>query len=212
MKTSFIVIDDFYDDPYEVREAALASSHQSRGELKRCLVEGLDERISRLMHEPVVASQSTAHGEFRHATLGGDERTRLEAHWDGECYWSGLVYLSLPEHRRGGAGFYRHIELSSVQVPISNGDVNRYRASDCATFTESVVRRDGIDASNRENQMTIPLRFNRCVLFRPWVWHMLESSFGDGPVNGALVQMFVFCFDESKRAKGLRFKGSPSLV
>ena len=46
--------------------------------------------------------------------------------------------------------------------------------------------------------MTIPMRFNRCVLFRPWFWHTSGESFGDRGENARLIQLFFFTLDKSK--------------
>jgi len=46
--------------------------------------------------------------------------------------------------------------------------------------------------------MTVPMRFNRCVLLRPWFWHTAGPSFGDRPENARLIQMFFFTLDKSK--------------
>jgi hypothetical protein len=42
------------------------------------------------------------------------------------------------------------------------------------------------------------MRFNRCVLIRPWFWHTPGKSFGDREENARLVQMFFFTLDKSK--------------
>ncbi len=46
--------------------------------------------------------------------------------------------------------------------------------------------------------MTIPMRFNRCVLFRPWFWHTSGESFGDQGANARLIQLFFSTLDKSK--------------
>jgi hypothetical protein len=47
--------------------------------------------------------------------------------------------------------------------------------------------------------MTLPMRFDRCVLFRPWLRHTSGVDFGDSIENGRLVQLLFF---ESAEAKG----------
>jgi len=37
--------------------------------------------------------------------------------------------------------------------------------------------------------MTVPIRFNRMILFRPWFWHTAGASFGDNIENGRLVHL-----------------------
>ena len=40
--------------------------------------------------------------------------------------------------------------------------------------------------------MTVPMRFNRLVLIRPWLWHTAGASFGSSLEDGRLVQLFFF--------------------
>ena len=119
-------------------------------------------------------------------------------HVDGNCYWSGIVYLSLPEDCRGGTEFYRHKELGTDRAPIYDSEVVQYGARSCARFTQELIERDSNDPSKWEHVMTVPMRFNRCVLFRPWFWHTPGKSFGDRKENARLIQMFFFTLDKSK--------------
>ena len=48
------------------------------------------------------------------------------------------------------------------------------------------------DPSKWEKVMTLPMRFNRLVLFRPWLWHAAASGFGDRNENGRLIQGLFF--------------------
>jgi hypothetical protein len=40
--------------------------------------------------------------------------------------------------------------------------------------------------------MTVPMRFNRLILLRPWLWHTAGMSFGTSNENCRLVQLFFF--------------------
>ncbi len=40
--------------------------------------------------------------------------------------------------------------------------------------------------------MTVPMRFNRLILYRPWLWHSAEPGFGAGPETGRLIQVVSF--------------------
>jgi hypothetical protein len=146
----------------------------------------------------VVGTPGTSHCRFRIATAGSESRARLRMHVDGNSYWSGIVYLSLPEHCRGGTDFYRHRELGTDRAPIYDNEVTRYGAQSCAQFTQQLIERDSNDPSKWEHVMTVPMRFNRCVLFRPWFWHTSGESFGDRGENARLIQLFFFTLDKSK--------------
>jgi len=49
-----------------------------------------------------------------------------------------------------------------------------------------------VDESAWETTMTVPMRFNRLVLLRPWLWHTAGRGFGDSLENGRLVYLMFF--------------------
>ena len=207
MRITYLIIDDFYDDPHMVRNTALhtdyarfVDGHNYPGDNSADAFEmkGLNEMVSGLVREPVMGTPETAHCRFRIATAGAESRARLRMHVDGNCYWSGIIYLSLPEHCRGGTEFYRHKELGSDRAPIYDSEVAQFGAKSCAQFTREITNRDSKDASKWGHLMTILMRFNRCVLFRPWFWHTSGESFGDRGENARLIQLFFFTLDKSK--------------
>ena len=140
----------------------------------------------------------TAHCQFRIAMAGAESRATLRIHVDGANYWSGIVYLTLPEHCRGGTEFYRHKELDSDHAPLYDKEVTKFGYDSCALFTQDLTKKDSNDESKWEHIFTVPMRFNRCILFRPWYWHTPGQSFGDCPENARLVQMFFFTLDKSR--------------
>ncbi len=204
---SYLIIDDFYDDPYAVRNAALhtdytrlpvRTNYPGDNSDNSFEIEGLSEIVSRLVHEPVMATPNSAHCRFRIATAGAESQSKLNVHVDRANHWSGLVYLSLPEHCRGGTDFYQHKELGSDRAPLKDSEVAQFGSQNCALFTMDLVEKDSNDPSNWEHLFTVPMRFNRCVIFRPWFWHSPGNSFGDRRENARLVQMFFFTRDKSK--------------
>jgi hypothetical protein len=185
VRISYLIVDDFYDDPHAVRSAALHTDYARS-------VEGANYPGDNS------AEAFEVEGRFRIATAGAESRARARMHVDGQSYWSGIVYLTLPEHCRGGTEFYRHKELGSDRAPIYDSEVAEFGVQSCARFTQDIIKRDGKDASKWEHVMTIPMRFNRCVLFRPWFWHTSGESFGDRGENARLIQLFFFTLDKSK--------------
>jgi hypothetical protein len=207
VKISYLIIDDFYDDPHVVRDAALHAEYENRidgayypgdNSIGYFELEGLNEVVSNLVHEPVMGTPHTAHCRFRMAKGGAESRATLRIHVDGANYWSGIVYLNLPEQCRGGTEFYRHKKLGSDHAPLYDKDVAQFGYESCATYTQDLTRRDSNDPANWEYVFTVPMRFNRCVLFRPWFWHTPSESFGDSKEDARLIQMFFFTLDKSK--------------
>ncbi len=207
MRISYLIIDDFYDDPHTVRNAALHTDYARSvgganypGDNSADVFEvgGLNELVSNMVREPLMGTPGSGHCRFRIATAGAESRARARMHVDGQSYWSGIVYLSLPEDCRGGTEFYRHKELGTDRAPIYDSEVAHLGDQSCAQFTQRIILRDSNDPSKWEHLMTVPMRFNRCVLFRPWFWHTSGESFGDRGENARLIQLFFFTLDKSK--------------
>lgn len=198
MYKSLIVVDDFYVDPLLIRRKALAEDYPpvtgqrtfpGRNSARPFLPPQFDRAVSTLVGEAVVdcARPRSFHGHFR-ITLAGEE-SRYLVHVDPSfLYWVGVVYLSLPEDCRGGTSFYRHKALASDRTPLTQAELAPQGVADVA----ALLQRDGRDPACWERVMTVPMRFNRLILYRPWLWHSAEPGFGDRPDNARLIQALSF--------------------
>jgi hypothetical protein len=106
--------------------------------------------------------------------------------------WSGILYLSRPEDCRGGTEFYRHIPTGTDEVPRKAEQINALGYAASAEMSHQILEKDGGDRSKWELTMTVPMRFNRLVLLRPWLWHTSGPGFGDSVENGRLVYLMFF--------------------
>jgi len=198
MYRSLIVVDDFYDDVEEVRREALGYSYlepqgmrtfPGRNSQQKLLLDSFDYIASRLTGEALTGPlhPQSSHGRFR-ITLAGEE-SRYLVHVDPtQLSWAGVIYLNRPEHCQGGTMFYRHRALGSDRAPITPEELQ-------AANLESVgalLQRDGNDPESWQHLMTVPMRFNRLILYRPWLWHSAGESFGGGLEDGRLVQLMQF--------------------
>ena len=217
MYKSMIVIDDFYPDPHEMREAALALDYPppvpgqtfpGRNSATRLLIDGMDRIVSRIVNEPMQGNLRNAHGRFR-MTLASDPAGRFNIHIDEDTVWAGIAYLTLPEHCQGGSVFYRHIPTGTDRAPILPGDLAAFGADTPEDAVAKVLDPDSSDPSKWEAIMTVPMRFNRLALFRPWFWHAGTEAFGDEPENGRLIQVLFFTHDE-RAAQQPRRPGPPA--
>lgn len=198
MPTSFIVVDDFLDDPYAMRNAALGLTYPEgegpypgRNSKESINIEGLHNEISRLVGEPLVPmSHNQAHGQCR-ISLASDIRA-ANVHVDAS-HWSGILYLSKPEDCKGGTEFFRHIESNSERTPYSDEEcMQKYGVPSAKQWVADLLDRDTSDESKWEMTMRVPMRFNRLILLRPWLWHTAGESFGDSLENGRLVYLMFF--------------------
>ncbi|GAB3737623.1 hypothetical protein GCM10028794_19740 [Silanimonas algicola] len=197
MPTSLIVVDDFLERPEAFRERALRLTYPAqqgafpgRNSLERIDLPGLSEYVSQLTGERLKPMEPLgSHGKCR-ITLASDVGLG-RVHVD-PGYWSGILYLSLPEHCSGGTDFFRHRRTNTDRRPMTAEEV---AALGYASFDEAhrdIIERDGLEESAWEKTMTVPMRFNRLVLLRPWLWHTAGPGFGDNLANGRLIHVLFF--------------------
>ncbi len=197
MPTSLIIVDDFLDRPDELRNAALRLTYPpqegafpGRNSLQRINLEGLAQQISRLLAEPVVPiSPLESHSKCR-ITLAAD-RGRAKVHID-RSHWSGILYLSRPEDCRGGTELFRHRRTGTDRAPLNHEEALAMGLSSMADVQREIIEKDSNDESKWEPTMQVPMRFNRLVLLRPWLWHTAGEAFGDSIENGRLVYLMFF--------------------
>lgn len=197
MPTSIVIVDDFLNDPHELRNAALRLTYPGqdgafpgRNSLERVEVDGLAPEVSRILGEPLhPIDPLQSHAKCR-ITLAAD-RGRGKVHVD-RSHWSGILYLSLPQHCRGGTDFFRHKRTGTDRGPL---DAEELAAMGYATMQDmyrDIIEKDSNDESAWELAMRVPMRFNRLVLLRPWFWHTAGEGFGDRNENGRLVYLMFF--------------------
>ena len=197
MFKSLIIVDDVYDDPEWMREAALrlefpvpatGANYAGRNSSGKLLLPDTDKMLSWVAGEPLVGAVERAHGALR-LTLAGDTG-RYCVHVDVGVDWSGVLYLNRPEQCRGGTSFFRHRATGTEHAPTNAADLVRCNAKTAQEALDRILGRDSNDASQWEPTVTVPMQFNRLVLFRPLLWHSAGDGFGDSPASGRLVQLF----------------------
>lgn len=198
MHLTHLIIDDFFNDPLKIRQTALSLDYPVPSERQnfpgRNASSRLDfgpvERItSQLTHENLVPRPQTSYGRPRIA-LEGDTGV-CDVHIDFN-HWSAIVYLTLDEHAQEGTHLYRHKATGLDRAPAFPGEAEALGYADGRSAVEDILGNDANDLSKWERTMTIPMRFNRMVLFRGYMWHDAGRSFGDSLENGRLIVPFFF--------------------
>lgn len=204
MRTSLIVVDDFLDNAEGLREAALGLTYPEqegafpgRNSLERINIGGLDGLISQLVGEPLRPLANLSHSKSR-LTLAAD-KGRARVHID-PSYWSGILYLSKPEDCQGGTDFFRHLPTGTERAPVDEVELRALGYSSYEEMHAGIIERDSLDESKWECVMRVPMRFNRLILLRPWLWHTAGPAFGDRPENGRLV--FLLFYGDAAGAQG----------
>ncbi len=200
MQQTAIIIDDFYADPEKLRETALELSYPvptgevyypGRTSRETILPPDADEMFSYILREKVAGAARSTHGRCRYS-LQGSHRP-AEVHIDIGKTWAGLVYLTRDEDCQGGTEFFRHRKYRTDRAPLSDEEAQEIYG--IATRKEAVhhlIHDDGHHLDRWDRVMLLPMKFNRCVLFRPWMWHTSGVDFGDTIENGRLVQLLFF--------------------
>lgn len=198
MAVSLMILDDFLTDPLALREQALALNYDpamKKGNYPGVLstqplaLPGIDQAVSARIGRAVCAAPGTSHLHCR-LTLAGD-RGRSGVHID-PCAFSGILFLSRAEDCRGGTDFFRHKATGLDRVPVEPEEVRAAGFADHNALIEQVVNRDTFHAARWERVMRVPMRFNRLILFSPWLFHNSAPGFGTGAANGRLVQLLFF--------------------
>jgi len=197
MLNNLIIVDDFIDSIDQVREAALKMDYPDirgqfpgRNSLQRIRIDGLEEQVSHLVGESVIAIDPLeSHGKCR-LSLASD-KGRGKVHID-HCYWSGILFLTRPEHCAGGTDFFRHRRTQTDRAPLNRTDLEAMGYDDFDKVHRDLIEIEGTDDSKWERTMTVPMRYNRLILLRPWMWHTAGPGFGDGIDNGRLVYLMFF--------------------
>lgn len=198
MPTSLIIVDDFLSNAHELRDAALRLTYPEqdgafpgRNSLERIEVGGLAQKASELVREPLKAiSPPQSHAKFR-ITMAQD-KGRARVHIDSGAHWSGILYLSRPEDCRGGTEFFRHRRTNTDRAPINAAERAALGYASSQEMYRDIIEQDSNDDSKWELTMRAPMRFNRLVLLRPWMWHTAGEAFGDSMENGRLVYLMFF--------------------
>ena len=195
---SFMIVDDFLADPHAARRAALGLKYDPQlkggnypGLLSSAPLEigGLDRRVSELIGVKVKPMAGASHNHCR-ITLAGD-RGVSGVHID-PCFYSGILYLSLPQDCRGGTDFFRHRRTGLDRVPNDAAGWLAAGYADPNALIEDVVNKDTNYPAKWEKTFTAPMRFNRLILFSPWMFHNSAAGFGAAPENGRLVHLMFF--------------------
>ena len=207
MLPSLLIIDDFLSDPLAARQAALALDYDAafkRGNYPGYIsttpldIQGLNERVSKIIGAPVKAADGTSHNHCR-ITLKGD-KGRSGVHID-PAFYSGILYLSLPEHCKGGTEFFRHKRTGLERVPSDPLAITKAGYTDINALIEDVVNRDTRNKARWERTMLVPMRFNRLILFSPWLFHNSGAAFGTSHETGRLVHLMFFAKAKTSSTK-----------
>lgn len=187
------VVDNFYQDPYAVREFALAQTyypgeggvgHRTR---KQFLFEGVRESFESIIGEKILDHSEGNHGwldlsingRFQYVEAG----TPSVYHCDHQ-QWAAIVYLTPDAPPESGTAFYRNKQSKayhSSQVDWSQNEGN-----------ELFNGKTWLDGTPYEMVDTVGNVFNRLVIFDGQLLHAGKDYFGWDRESSRLFHIFFF--------------------
>jgi hypothetical protein len=189
----FFAVDNFYEDPYAVRDFALNQVYfEGEGAVgsrtrKQFLFEGVKERFESIMGLKILDHTENGHGwkdggingRFQTCTAG----TPLVHHCDSQK-WAGMIYLTPNAPQQCGTTFFKHRETGiyhNSQINWENGDGIR-------VFNQKTF----LDRTPYEVMDSLGNVFNRLVIFDGGLIHSASEYFGWDLESSRLFHMFFF--------------------
>lgn len=199
MKFNYVVVDDFYSNPYDIRAHALSLDYpephenytypgrNSEGALyDESLHQEIERIVGRRLKYPGHPGQA---GYFRlsRETDGFEQFIHLDP-WDV----AGVLYLNPPNQvvPTAGTSFWQHKKLGLDRGPRTPEEGAAIGYHSYEAVREHLIYGDGLDATKWWNYASVPNKFNRLVMFDPMLWHSHSENFGDTNNNARLVQLF----------------------
>lgn len=188
------IVDGFYTSPDAVRNHVITMEKEEEGAGNyagvmtndRFITDEHIEILSHLVGHPVEPGTQLS-GKFRF-TKESDKYTQ-DIHFDpGNNLWAGVCYLT-PNIEIDGTIFWKHNRTGLESIPLTQEGIKEYGwngVDDLKKFLET----DGINHFLWTKTLTIPFKYNRLVLFRPWMFHSPGKAFGDSLENCRLIQTF----------------------
>ena len=185
MVDGLYIIEDFYNDPYEVRSLALASEFKVRGNYPGLRTDARDKEhreylkgfFEKILNTDITFFEGGYNTAFQYTT----EEDDTWIHHD-DTDWAGVIYLTPDAPIESGTSIYRHKETKTLMwdgVNNSPTDFNQTNFLKDLTKWEKVVNIGNV--------------FNRLILYKGAYYHRSElPGFGQNQYDGRLFQTFFF--------------------
>ena len=196
MINRYIIVDDFYNDPDELVRVALSSLREEDSPsgnyagvmtTQAFLGEQHKEIFKKLTLESSIDSSTNANGRLRFTKTNDSFKFHIHYDVDVETKWAGVIYLSKDHPKTDGTCFWKHKRTGLEVAPNTVEGFAKYGWSSFQDL-KNFLEKEGLDESLWEKTLTVPYKYNRLVLFRPWLLHSPGPSFGDSLESSRIVQ------------------------
>jgi len=202
MSTQFsknlIVVDNFYGYPEQVRDYALNVEYEELGgrnwpgrdSLYEHGKEELTSMVSEIVGQKLTTKSCNKCSYFR-LTKEGEYGTQ-DIHFDPNpgLVWAGVIYLTPTLHPTGGTKFWKHKQTGWEFAPIQ-----QEAAQHGIQSHEDMVNFFNVEGKDRSKWIetdNVAFKYNRLVMFNPFMFHSNGDWFGTTNQNARLVQLLFF--------------------
>lgn len=187
---NIIVVDDFYSDPYLVREYGIkyvecvqSGYHKGKRATERFILDGTKEAFEKIIGREITnwGDDKYPNGTFQYCT----SQDPIVYHVDLQSY-AAMVYLTPNAPHESGTSFYKS-KKTNLRI-LDNVSEETYHT----TFKGISDEMNFYDSTQFELIDTIGNVFNRLVLFNSKMIHSATKYFGDTKENSRFFHIFFF--------------------
>lgn len=174
---SFSIIDDFYQDPYKVREFALSQKFHINGDflgsrtdcfITNDIIKKIEHYLSQYdINIAKIRSPQYGSGSFQYIT----SKNKPEVYIDNNSDWSGIIFLTPDANDQAGIRFYDYHDKTA------NIETMKKYSKDFTKWNETDK---------------IYHKFNRLILFKSNKWHSMVQHFGLDQNDSGLFHIFLY--------------------
>ena len=188
MRVNSLVIDDFYTNPYEVREFALEQDFNVEGNFPgyRTLPfanDSIKETIGDILR-PFAGEITWWEGEYTGSFQYTTSEHRSWIHSDSYTDWAGVLYLTPDAPVTAGTGIFRHKKTGLMTWDFESHRNDEYDPESPMETTRDYTKWDMVDRFGNV--------FNRLILYRGNNFHVSLDYFGKDINDGRLFQVIFF--------------------
>lgn len=188
MRVNTLIVDDFYDNPEEVREFALQQDFGVDGNYPghrtvSFLNDGIKETLGNLIR-PFAGEVTYWGGEYSGAFQYTTAEDRSWIHSDSTTGWAAVLFLTPNAPVTAGTGLFRHKETG-----LSSWDGSQHTDEETANAPHMIEPRD---YTKWDLVDQLGNKFNRLVMYRSDNYHVSLDYFGKDLETGRLFQVFFF--------------------
>lgn len=195
-----MVIDDFYPEPdliydhiYSMKTEETSSGNYSGVMTEEPFFTDAHSEIFRYITGEYLVPATKLSGKIRFSLETDTGKQHIHFDPGANAVWAAVCYLQKPEHyaaeNKYGTIMWKHKRTGLTHIPLDQEGIEKYGWSNIDNLKE-FLETDGMDESLWEKTLEVPYKYNRLVLFRPWMFHSPGKNFGDKKENCRVLQTF----------------------